>query len=41
MIRSFICGILVLLLVVSTQAFAAQPEVIITEVFPNFNDGDI
>ncbi|MCZ6468557.1 MAG: hypothetical protein O6499_02795 [Candidatus Dadabacteria bacterium] len=39
MIKSFICGILVLLLVVSTQAFAAQPEVIITEVFPNFNDG--
>ncbi len=38
MIKSFICGTFVLLLAISTQAFAAQPQVNITEVFPNFND---
>ncbi len=38
MIKSFICGILVILLVVSTQAFAQQPEVNITEVFVNFGN---
>jgi len=39
MIKSFICGIFVLLLVISTQAIAAQPEVNITEVFVNFDNG--
>jgi len=34
--RSFICSTLVLLLLISTQAFAAQPEVTITEVFVDF-----
>jgi hypothetical protein len=36
MMRSFICGALVLLLLISTQAQAAQPEVTITEVFVDF-----
>jgi len=36
MMRSFICGTFVLLLVISTHAFAAQPEVTITEVFVDF-----
>jgi len=36
MIKSFICGTLVLLLLISTQAQAAQPEVNITEVFVDF-----
>ena len=39
MIKSLICGTFVLLLVISTQAFAAQPEVNITEVFVNFDNG--
>ena len=29
---------IVLLFVLSSQAFAQQPEVFITEVFPNFDD---
>jgi len=37
MIKSFICGTLVLLLLIFTQAFAAQPEVTITEVFVDFD----
>jgi hypothetical protein len=37
MMRSFICGTLVLLLVISSQAFAQQPEVNITEVFVDFD----
>jgi len=38
MIKSFIYSTLVLLLVISSQAFAAQPEVTITEVFVNFDN---
>ncbi len=37
-IKSFICGIFVLMLVISTQAFTAQLKVNITEVFVNHND---
>jgi hypothetical protein len=36
MLKSFICGTLVLLLIISSQAQAAQPEVTITEVFVDF-----
>jgi len=39
MIKSFICRTLVLLLVISTHAIAQQPEVNITEVFVNFDNG--
>ena len=37
MMRSFICSTLALLLVISTQAFAAQPEVTITEVYVDYD----
>jgi len=39
MVKSFICRTLVLLLVISTHAIAQQPEVNITEVFVNFDNG--
>jgi len=38
-LKSFICGTFVLFLVISTHAFAQQPEVNITEVFVNFDNG--
>ncbi len=38
MMRSFICSTLALLFVISTQAFAAQPEVTILEVFVDYDN---